>query len=290
MELQYEVNKMLTDYHVHTYYSDDSDYQMEDVVKDAAAMGLDEICFTDHVDYGVKRDWDDPRGVLYRIDEPNVALANVDYEKYFKEYSHLAEKYGADIKLKLGLEFGMQRHTIPDFEKLYKRYPFDFIILSVHQINDTEFWTGDYQKGKTQEEYIMEYYEELLYLVKNYHNYSVLGHLDLISRYDTAGRKFPFKKIKTIVTDILKTVIADGKGIEINTSWHRYGLSDVTPSTDIIELYRLLGGEIITIGSDSHKPEHLGTYIDEAKSILKELGFKQYCTYEKMKPVFHNID
>ena len=56
---------MLADYHVHTQYSDDSDYPMEEVVQDALRLGLDALCFTDHVDYGVKRDWDDPRGVLY---------------------------------------------------------------------------------------------------------------------------------------------------------------------------------------------------------------------------------
>ncbi|MGB7366155.1 PHP domain-containing protein, partial [Carnobacterium jeotgali] len=42
------------DYHVHSDYSDDSWYLMEDVVKDAIQLGLKEICFTDHVDYGVK--------------------------------------------------------------------------------------------------------------------------------------------------------------------------------------------------------------------------------------------
>ena len=57
---------MLTDYHVHTQYSDDSDYPMDEVVQNALRLGLDALCFTDHVDYGVKRDWDDPRGVLYR--------------------------------------------------------------------------------------------------------------------------------------------------------------------------------------------------------------------------------
>lgn len=68
-------------------------------------------------------------------------------------------------------------------------------------------------------------------------------------------------------------MIQDGKGIEINTSSHRYGLKDSTPSKDILKLYKELGGKIITIGSDSHKPEHLGAYIDEAKELLKEIGF-----------------
>ena len=78
--------------------------------------------------------------------------------------------------------------------------------------------------------------------------------MDLITRYDKAGT-YSFKKLKPILTKILKTVIADGNGIEVNTSSYRYGLSDFTPSRDILKLYWELGGQILTIGSDSHKPE-----------------------------------
>lgn len=46
---------MRADYHVHTEFSDDSDYAMEKVIQDSIATGLDEICFTDHVDYGIKK-------------------------------------------------------------------------------------------------------------------------------------------------------------------------------------------------------------------------------------------
>lgn len=283
---------MRADYHVHTEFSDDSIYVMEKVVEDAIAMGLDEICFTDHVDYGIKKDWDEPDEMIYRkggAGEPDkMALANVDYPLYFEKYQNVKKKYGDRIGLKFGLEFGMQAHTIEKYEKLFARYPFDFIILSVHEVEDKEFWTQDFQRGRTQQEYNERYYDELLYLVQNYHNYSILGHVDLITRYDKAGI-YLFEKIKPILTDIFKIVIADGKGIEVNTSSHRYGLSDLTPSRDILRLYHKLGGRIITIGSDSHKPEHLGAYIDETKLELKKLGFKEFCTFDKMHPIYHEL-
>ncbi len=282
---------MLTDYHVHTEFSDDSEYEMEAVVKDAIALGLQELCFTDHVDYGIKRDYDDPRGVLYRKGGPGepeqMPVANVDYPRYVDKIHKLQEKYRDQITLKLGLEFGMQCHTIEEFEKLFARYPFDFIILSVHQVGDKEFWTGEFQEGKTQREFHEEYYKEMLALVENYHNYSVLGHMDLISRYDSIGN-FPFEEVKPLVEQILKRVIADGKGIEVNTSSFRYGL-EMTPCRDILTLYRELGGEIVTIGSDSHKKEHLGFGISQTLQTLKEMGFTKICTFEQMKPVFHEI-
>lgn len=283
---------MRVDYHVHTEFSDDSAYKMEQVVRDAITLSLDGTCFTDHVDYGVKKDWDEPGEMLYRKGGPGepekMAVANVDYPAYYAEFNRLKNIYSDRINLKFGLEFGMQAHTIEKYEKLFRRYPFDFIILSIHEVEDKEFWTQDFQHGRTQKEYNERYYEEMLYLVKNYHDYSVLGHMDLISRYDKAGI-YPFEKLKPVLTEILNIVIADGKGIEINTSSHRYGLTDLTPSRDILRLYRELGGRIITIGSDSHRPEHLGAYVDEAKEELRKLGYTKFCTFDRMNPVFHSL-
>ena len=276
---------MFADYHVHTEFSDDSRYPMEDVIRDAVKMGMDEICITDHVDYGVKVDWDCGQEIQYRKGDP---LANVDYPRYMEKIRALKEEYQGKITIRTGMEFGVQMHTIPEFEALFARYPFDFIILSIHQVEDKEFWTQDFQRGRTQKEYNGRYYQEMLDVVKAYKNYSVLGHLDLIKRYDEAGI-YPFENVKPMIEEILKIVIADGKGIELNTSFHRYGLSDSMPSREILKLYRELGGEIITIGSDSHKPEHLGAYIDEGHEILKSLGYKQFCTFENMKPIFHDL-
>ena len=276
---------MFADYHVHTEFSDDSVYPMEAVVRDAVEMGMDELCFTDHVDYGVKEDWDSGAQILYRDGEP---IANVNYPEYAAQIRRMQSLYGDQITVKMGMEFGMQMHTIPQFQALYNRYPFDFIILSVHQVEDQEFWTQDFQRGRTQQEYNERYYQELLSLVEHYQDYSVLGHLDLIMRYDEKG-VWPFGKVRPYVEQILKRVIRDGKGIEVNTSYKRYGLSDMTPSREILKLYQEMGGRILTLGSDSHKPEHLGAYIKETKDMLRTMGFREFCTYDRMQPVFHAL-
>ena len=56
---------MFADYHVHTEFSDDSVYPMESVVQDAIRMKIDELCITDHVDYGIKEDWDSGKPIVY---------------------------------------------------------------------------------------------------------------------------------------------------------------------------------------------------------------------------------
>ena len=290
---------MFADYHIHTYYSDDSTYPMEQVVKDAISKGITDLCFTDHVDYGIKEDADkltpeQRQELKLKIQHPNVPQYNVDYPAYLAEYQDLKEKYADKINLKLGMEFGLQIHTIPQYQKLFNSYPFDFIIMSCHQVENKEFWTQEFQQGRSQDEYNQRYYDEILAQVKNYHDYSVLGHLDLIARYDKAGI-YPFAKIRDKIAEILKIVIADGKGIELNTSSVRYkihnaqGEQELTPSREILALYKELGGRIITVGSDSHKPEHLGAYITEQRQELLKLGFKEICTFEKMQPIFHKL-
>lgn len=282
--INYKEYAMHSDYHIHTEFSDDSEYPMENAVLDAIRLGLEEICFTDHVDYGVKAEFGANTTRTYK----GKAVTNVDYPRYFDTIKVLQAKYEEKISIRSGLEFGVQLHTRDAFLKLIADYPLDFIILSIHQINDLELWTQSFQKGKTQAEYNLAYFQALLDVVKNYKAYSVLGHMDLVVRYDEQG-VYPFIEVKALITEILKIVIADGKGIEVNTSYIRYGLDDMTPSRDILRLYRELGGEIITIGSDTHHADHLGTYINIAKKELLTLGFTHHYTFEDMKPIAHTI-
>lgn len=135
---------MFADYHIHTYYSDDSTYSMEQVVKDAISKGITDLCFTDHVDYGIKEDTDklspeQRQELKVKIQHPNGPQYNVDYPAYLAEYQNLKEKYADKINLKLGMEFGLQIHTIPQYQKLFNSYPFDFIIMSCHQVENKEF-------------------------------------------------------------------------------------------------------------------------------------------------------
>lgn len=260
---------MRTDYHIHTSFSLDSEYPMEEAVKRAVSIGLQEICFTEHLDYF-----------------ENGQHHLVDYDGFFPEIKRLQEKYRDAIVLKAGAEFGVQISQTDRFLEVFSHYPFDFVLLSNHQINDLEFWNGNYQRGKDQKQYNREYYEAILEVIKKYKNYSVLAHLDMIKRYDPAGI-LEDRENEAVIKDILKTVIEDGKGIEINTSSRRYKLSDLTPSRTILSWYLELGGRILTIGSDTHAEGSLGFGTEEVKEELKKLGAKEFCTFQNMEPVFH---
>lgn len=217
-------------------------------------------------------------------------LANADYPAYFDKLRRMKEVYGDRICIRKGLEFGIQTTTIGQYDKLWERYKdeLDFVLLSMHQVDNKEFWNQEFQRGRTQKEYNEAYYQEILNVMRQFRHYSVLAHLDLIVRYDRNG-VYPFREVKDIVAAILEQAIRDGKGIELNTSsWH-YGLADTQPSGDILRLYHDLGGRIITIGSDGHTTKYLGDHIKEAQEILKGTGFTQICTFDHMNPVFHDL-
>lgn len=286
---------MYYDYHLHSEFSDDSMELMETQIEQAISLDVEEICFTEHVDYGIKRDFDDPRGIettyeAYNGEILKCELSNCDYPNYFKKLKEMKAKYSKFVSIKQGLEFGVQYHTIDKYNTLFTKYQneLDFILFSMHQVNDLQSWNQDAQRGKSQKEYNDEYYQEILKCIKVYKNYSVLAHLDLMTRYDLKG-PYPFEYEEEIIREILKIVIDDNKGIEVNTSSHRYNLKDTTPSIDILKLYKELGGRIITVGSDAHNKNDLGKYIKETYDLLKDLGYEYVCTYDKMKPIFHRL-
>lgn len=261
---------MLTDYHLHTSFSNDSQTPMEDMVQRAISLGLDEICFTEHVDYGVKN------------------VVNCDYAAYFQALQIIREKYAGQLTIRGGIEFGVQLETIPYYNQTFQQYPFDFVLFSCHQIGNQEFWNNKFQEGKTQDEYHTAYYNYIYQVMQRYQAYSVLGHLDLIKRYDPCGM-YPDEKILPLVEKILRQAIHDGKGIEINTSTYRYHLPGTSPSRKILALYHDLGGRIITTGSDAHDTEHIASHFPEALHMLKEIGFREICTFTHMQPVFHRL-
>jgi histidinol-phosphatase (PHP family) len=279
---------MKADYHLHSSFSFDSKAPMEEQIESGIRAGLDEMCFTEHVDYGVMTDWDDPRPPRIR---EGIPYRNVDYPRYFAALSEMKQRFAGRVTLRQGLELGVQSHTVAQYDALFEKYraELDFTLLSVHQVDDLEFYPPEYMEGRSQDEYNLGYYEELLRVARDFDHYSVLAHLDVMRRYDPAG-EYPFEKTRDIVAEILRAAIQKGKGVELNTASWRYQLEDIQPRREIMRLYRDLGGEILTIGSDAHRPERVAGNFDEARAILRdELGFRYFCTFEHMEPAFHEL-
>lgn len=267
---------IIADYHVHSYYSSDSDTPMKDMIEEAIRLGLKKICFTDHMDY------DFPEH--YKL--PFV----FDPDEYSKELAELSDKYKGRIKVLKGIELGMQDYLAERYRKLTDSCDFDFIIASSHIINRMDPFVPEYWEGRTSEEGIRAYFQSIINNVKAFSGFQVYGHLDYIVRYaPDRNLSYSYEKYADIIDEMLKTIIDAEKGIEVNTSGYKYGLGFTHPHTDVIRRYKELGGELITIGSDGHKPEHVGYDFSRAEEMLLSLGFKYYATFEKQQPTFEKL-
>ncbi len=265
---------MRADVHMHCGFSNDSETRPEDMVESAIAKGLSVICFTDHYDKD-NLDWGDE--------------AIFDVESYFQKMIALQEEYRDRIDIRIGAEIGMQPYLAEYYQNFMAQHPFDFVIGSVHSVLEHDVALDFFQKHSDPEGYKI-YFEEMLQDVQKIKSYDVLGHLDYIVRYSNQGSKgFDLNDYMNIIEEILKQVIAHGKGIEMNMSGLKYGLGAPHPQPEIIKRYRELGGEIITVGADGHIPEHIAYDYHLADDILKSCGFKYYTEFKGRKPVFVKI-
>ena len=273
----YEEIKMLkADFHVHSEFSNDCSEKIEKQIKRAINLGLEYICFTDHCDM----DYPSPEKESEYI---------LDTKSYIEKVNYLKEKYDDKIKVLCGVEIGLMPYLKDRLNAYTNKYNFDFIIGSSHMVRGKDPAIDDFFKGKTEKEAYREYFESILENVKAFNNYNVYGHLDYVVRYGPNKNKyFDFNYYKDVFEEILKIIIQNGNGIEINTSGLR-NLGYPHPHKDIIKMYKDLGGEIITVGSDAHLSEYIGYKFDEAEEYLKRLGFHYYTVFENQKLKFYKL-
>lgn len=270
----------ICDYHVHSEFSDDSDAPLIDIIHKAISLGLPKICITDHHD------------VDFVVQEPDGPDFQLDTDSYLSTLKELQSRYKDQIDIRIGVELGLMSHVVDHAYDYVKKYPqFDFIIASSHLINGLDPYYPSYFDGKDDSQAIHEYLESILENISAFDHYCVYGHLDYIVRYCPSGEKaFAFSEHRDLLEAIFKIIINKSKGIEINTGSLYKNMSYPHPHIDILKLYKEMGGEIITVGSDAHDPKFLCYgFEDTVRDLLLSLGYKYYCTYKDMKPEFNPL-
>ena len=263
------------DFHLHSCFSGDSDAPMEEIIKKAISLGLTHICFTEHYD----------PDFVYPAGESGTFELNTD--SYLYDLLRFREKYYGQIQIMFGVELGLQPHLRDALEFYTENHDFDFIIGSSHICNRKDPYYPEFFEGRSEDEAHQEYFESILECVKETPYFDVYGHLDYVVRYGpTKNQNYTYQKHADIIDRILRAIVESGKGIELNTSGFRSGLGQPNPCVDILKRYKELGGEIITVGSDAHKPGHVGADFDKACTILKDCGFQYYTIFEKRAPEF----
>ncbi len=264
------------DCHLHSSFSGDSDTPMEEMILSGISHGLTTMCFTEHMDINYPDSAGEPGSIF---------LLNTD--PYLYDLARLKEKYRDKIRILFGVELGLQPEVLRQNAIYAKSYEFDFIIGSSHVCHGKDPYYPAFFEGRSESWAYREYFESILENVKKFSNFDVYGHLDYVVRYGpNRDRDYCFDTYRDVIDAILKTLLEKGKGIELNTGGIKKGLKDFHPCTDILKRYRELGGEIITVGSDSHDVEHIADSFSRAAEVLQSCGFRYYAVFEKRTPEF----
>ena len=274
---------VLIDSHSHSKNSPDAVHSVEKMCEKAISLGVSHYTITDHVECNALQwDPDHPDG--------KAPFFKDIFEGSMKDIYSAKEKYADSLHLFAGVELGEPCHC-PEITKQYandKRL--DFIIGSIHQIREhRDFYFLDYNEysiPKLLDTYFKEIYETCLW-----NGADVIGHLTYTLRYmqGEQGHIVDLKPFEEIIRESFKILVQNGKGIEVNTSGIRQKYGEFFPSEYFVKMFKECGGEIITVGSDSHCTDDLAKGIPQAIEMIKHCGFKYISYFKNRKPNFITI-
>ncbi len=250
------------DTHIHTKkFSSDAHMEIEDAIKSAEDKNIS-LIITEHMD----------------LKFPKEGLFYFDAKEYFNHYS----KYRKN-NLLLGIEIGMKQDCIEESRDVVRSNPFDYVIGSVHLVDNLDVYYDNYYKGKDKREAYEKYFIAMLNCVKHYDFIDSMGHIDYICRYAKfEDKEIYYKDHCDIIDEILKTLIDNDKCMELNTR----RLNDENAVKNLLTIYkryRALGGKNITIGSDSHNKEAIGSNFNIARDIAESCDLKIVYFKERKK-------
>ena len=146
---------LLSDSHIHTMFSSDSEETPVNVINNAISLGFKHICFTDH------NDFDAPL-------EDGKVMFDLDFPEYIKYFQNLKESYNDKINIHIGVEQGLCRSAADRINDYDKNHILDFIIGSSHLVYGNDPYYPKFWEGRNIDEVINAYYESILDILVTY--------------------------------------------------------------------------------------------------------------------------
>ena len=289
---------MLFDNHNHCQFSfDGKRTTVESTSREAIRKGLGGLCFTDHCDFYVppiKADHEAFVSEVFDVEARNAEIDRVNalvllgriIDRNNPEYKEVIIPKG--FKVFKGIEIGVQKSEREKISAHLAKYSFDEVIASVHYLDGTDPFWGGYYEGKDWRtaygHYLETLYEEMVWLGDRF---DIMGHYDYVTRYAPYPQaSIMYKDFPDILDEMLRYLAENGKALEINTKTYQE-LKGRTPVLDrnILLRYRELGGEIISLGSDSHDAGRTGLHFGYYADLVKSCGFRYLAHFEKRRLV-----
>lgn len=258
-----------TDLHIHSALSPDAVESIDTICETALSLGLDTIAISDH----------------YEFYSPGKEYSKFSFgkvEKGQKEVERARGIYGKDLKILFAIEIGQPHVDFHTAMKLVSSFDFDFILASFHKVGEKDLMYHNYLDDEERRRTLLEYLDGLL-LIATAFDFDSLAHFDIPKRYSfRAGRIMRVEDEEERVREILKTLVRRDKALEVNTSFLRES-DETLPGEKILKWFHEEGGRRITIGSDAHKRDAIGSGFDVAYDIIIQSGFSTVTYYEKRK-------
>ena len=258
----------LADCHNHTQCSADCEESLLRVVEQASRVGLSMVCTTDHLDL---------------LGRSGKVLEYWDWQPCVEQLEQARALCPKGLELRMGIEINVP-HLFPErARQILSETELDLVVGSAHNLqrDGMDFCEWTYPNEGRCYEALDDYFSSLL-AMSTMEEVDILAHIPYTLRYmnDRDGNHVTLDGYDERIETILSNLIARGAGMELNTNRGK-SLIDYRP---ILERYRRLGGEIVTLGSDAHVAEDIGKGIPEAAELLRELGFRYYTVYRRRKP------
>ena len=291
---------MEIDLHTHTAYSYDADNcSLAQHVQQAVQKGMDVLGFSEHVDFFYKealRKSDFlPQTVDFETYAAEVApfrkgrMLGADLMAQQEEIHACMQRWGDRITLRRSVEMGNPQ-AAPDLaDQLLETHDFDYTIGAVHHLeNDMDLYFYRYDTVD-QSNFLHSYFDEMERMIR-YGKFHILAHIDYPLRVMKLPYNKPsFKGYMDRVDDILKEIIIRGIALECNTKGLLGWQQTVGPERFVLDRYQELGGEYITVGSDSHAPQTIGLGTQQALDRIRDAGFRYVTDYENGKAIQHKL-
>ncbi|CAH0118412.1 MULTISPECIES: histidinol-phosphatase [unclassified Paenibacillus] len=263
---------MKFDLHTHHFRCGHADGNIRDYIEAGIRANLQVIGISDHSPYfGSEEDQAQPR----------IAMAKSAFAGYVEEVLKLKAEYAGKIDVLLGVESDFFPEQAETYRSIYKQYPFDYIIGSVHYTSGVSIFNKNRWKNLSDEEHRREkelYYEMIRDSARS-GMFQILGHIDAMKGNYPAFTDIPAAEA---IDETLQTIRECGIAIEINTSGKTKLSGGWYPSDDILER-ALFYGVDVTFGSDAHIPDRVGDEWELVRARLKELGFTSWVYYKEMR-------
>lgn len=252
---------------MHSHFSTDSRAPIWAMCLSAQQKGLTEICFTEHIDPGLLQDHPD----WFLCDVPAYTRALDRIRPCFPSLS-----------IRRGLELADAEHCHDVIRRHIAEDGLDFVLLSRHMVDGVDPYAGAaFFDGRTRDENYRRYLEAVLRSVKAIEDFDALAHIGYVTTYSPyAGEDKPHRlsDAPEVLDEIFRQLIERGKALEVNTGkWALTG--QALPSTALLKRYRELGGELISLGSDAHKPEVIANQFRAAEEMLLGIGLRRVATF-----------